>query len=205
MQKVVPIGIWNNKIRKLPFSKIKRHQLFFVGHLLEKQGVQEVLGAIPLIVEKIPDFKFLIVGGGIYQNFLKKIAAAFGIEQYVEFKGWVKERNVLDSVMSQSALAIAPYKPEKEQIYNFTYYADPTKIKDYLGAGLPVILTDVPYNAKEIERKRCGIIIRYKKEDIASAIITLLSSDRILKEYRRNALMYAKEFDWEKIFDNVLG
>lgn len=203
-QKVVPIGIWNDKIKKTPFGKIRKHQLLFVGHLLEKQGVQKVLEAVPLVVKKIPDFKFLIVGGGEHQDVLRKISVRLGIQKYVEFMGWVKDRNVIDAIMGQSACAVASYKPEEKQRYNFTYYADPTKIKDYLAAGLPVILTDVPYNTKEIERKKCGIVVRYEKEDIANAIITFLKSDKTLKEYRKNALMYAKEFDWEKIFDKAL-
>ena len=46
-QVVVPIGIWNKNIKKRDFKDVKKHQLLFVGHLLEKQGVQLVLDAIP--------------------------------------------------------------------------------------------------------------------------------------------------------------
>jgi hypothetical protein len=38
-QKVVPIGIWNYKIKKRPIRQIKKYQILFMGHLLEKQGV----------------------------------------------------------------------------------------------------------------------------------------------------------------------
>lgn len=203
-QKVVPIGIWNNQIKKIPFDKIKKHQLLFVGHLLEKQGVQKVLEAIPLVVKKIPDFRFLIIGGGEYHDALEKLVTSLDIKEYVEFQGWVKDRKVLNAVMSQSACAVATYMPEKEKLYNFTYYADPTKLKEYLGAGLPIILTDVPYNAREIEQRRCGIITRYKKEDIASAILTLLDNGKKLKEYRENSFIYAREFDWQKAFGKAL-
>ncbi|KXK07454.1 MAG: hypothetical protein UZ21_OP11001001078 [Microgenomates bacterium OLB22] len=63
-QKTVPIGIWYSRVKRLPFSKIKKQQLLFVGNLLEKQGVQLVLDAIPLIQKKVPNFHFMIVGGG---------------------------------------------------------------------------------------------------------------------------------------------
>ena len=52
-QKVVPIGIWFDRIKRLPFEKIKKHQLLFIGHLLEKQGVQIVLEAIPTIIKPL--------------------------------------------------------------------------------------------------------------------------------------------------------
>lgn len=204
-QKVVPIGVWNDQVKKRPFAKIKHHQLLFVGHLLEKQGVQKVLEAIPQVIKKIPDFNFLIVGGGEYMPILRKKVKELEIEDYVTFTGWVKDRKKLDHLLSLSAAAIAVYQPEKNQLYNFTYYADPTKLKDYLSAGLPIILTNVPYNAKAIERKGCGLVVSYQTQAIGRAIIKLLSSSQKLKKYRRNALKYSQTFDWDKIFRQAFG
>ena len=85
-----------------------------------------------------------------------------------------KERKELEERMRNSALAVAMYEKNKE---SFTYYADPTKIKDYLSMGIPVLLTDLPYNAKEIEKEKCGIIVDYKKKDIADAVIKLMYRD----------------------------
>lgn len=204
-QKVVQSGVWNKKIKQFPFSKVKKHQLLFLGHLLEKQGLQMVLQATPLIITQIPDFRFVILGGGEYEEPLKKLAKELKIENYVEFKGWIKEREKIDSTLGESAAAIAVYVPEKERLRNFTYYADPIKIKEYLASGLPVILTDVPYNAREIEKRKCGIVVDYQKEEIAKRVIDLLGNERKLKEYRDNAVAFAKEFDWEIIFAKALN
>lgn len=200
VRKVVPIGVWNKNISHIPFSKIKLYEIVFIGHLLEKQGVQEVLRAIPNIVKKIPNFSFLIIGGGEYKKTLEEMVNKFNIKKYVIFKGWIKNREKIDKILGKSAAAVAPYKPEKEKLYNFTYYADPTKIKDYLAAGLPIILTDVSYNAQEIEQKSCGFVIEYDSKAIAEAIIRLLSKKDLLKKYRENARNYAKTFDWNAIF-----
>ena len=204
-QKVVNSGIWNDKVKKFSFDKVKKHQLLFLGHILEKQGLQMVLEAMPLIVKKIPDFKFIILGGGEYENNLKKLADELRIRKYVEFKGWIKNREVIDTTMGESAAAIVVYVPEKERIYNFSYYGDPIKIKEYLASGLPVILTDVPHNAKEIELRKCGIVVNYKKEEIANAVIKILNNEGELKDYRNNALAYAKEFDWNVIFSKAFS
>lgn len=200
-QKVVPIGIWFNRVKRLPFDEIKKHQLLFIGHLLEKQGVQIVLDSIPEIIKHIPDFHFLIVGGGEYEGKLKAKTAELGIEKYVTFTGWVKDRSKIDKIMAESALAVAMYDKEKD---TFTYYADPTKLKDYLSASLPILLTDVPYNAKEIENHRCGKIISYDKNELSQAIIEFMKDENKLKEYRDNAINYAKQFDWNIIFKESL-
>ena len=203
-QIVVPIGVWNKNIIKRDFKDVKRHQLLFVGHLIEKQGVQLVLDAIPEIIEKIPDFKFVIAGGGQYEKILRKKAIDLHIEKYVKSMGWIRDRSTLDSMMSESACAIAIYKPEKEKLYNFTYYSDPTKLKDYLGAGLPIILTDVSYNALEIQEEKCGIIVDYETKSVAETIVKLMGDLKKLQEYRKNAISMANRYEWSNIFDKAL-
>lgn len=203
--KVVNSGIWIEKVKNFPFSKIKKHQLLFLGHIMEKQGLQKVLESIPVIVRKIPDFKFIILGGGEYESSLRNLAKRLNIEKYVEFKGWIKERKIIDTTLGESAAAIITYVPEKEKIYNFSYYGDPIKIKEYLSSGLPVILTDIPHNAREIERRNCGIVVSYENKEIINAILKLLSNEQTLRKYRENALQYAKEFDWNIIFSKALN
>lgn len=203
-QKVVPIGIWNKKTKLSIFKGININQIVFVGHLLEKQGVQVVIEALPLIIKKIPDIKFVVIGGGEYKKNLENLTDLLNLNNYVEFMGWEKDRERVNEALSRSSVAMATYKPEREKLNNFTYYADPTKIKDYLGEGLPIILTDVSFNARELEKRRCAIVVRYEKEDVARAIIKLMKNEKLIKEYRKNSFRYAKEFDWKKIFDKVL-
>lgn len=204
-QKVVPIGIWNEKIEKVSFNKIKRHQLVFLGHLLKKQGVQIVLEAIPFIIQQIPDFKFMILGGGEYLKDLQELSNKLQIEKHVEFKGWVKDKKKVDLLLGESAAAVATYMSHEDNLSNFTYYADSTKIKDYLANGLPVILTDVPYNAYELEKRKCGIVVEYRKEEVGKAVISLLKDQEKLKKYRQNAFSYAGDFNWNSIFSKTLN
>lgn len=203
-QLVVPIGVWNKNIKKRPFTKIKKHQILFMGHLLEKQGVQLILESLPLVVKKIPDLQFIVAGGGEYLEPLQSLVKKLSLEKHVTFTGWITQREKIDEMMSESAIAVATYKPEKQQLYNFTYYADPTKLKDYLSAGLPVVLTDISYNAKDIANKKCGILVEYDKQEFAKALRRLLTDEKSLIEYRKNALDYAKTFDWNNVFSKVI-
>ncbi|WP_412733230.1 glycosyltransferase [Minisyncoccus archaeiphilus] len=86
--------------------------------------------------------------------------------------------------------------PEK----NFTYYTDPGKIKNYLGCGLPILISNVPPIAVELDKNKCGAIIGNNPEDIAEKVVELLSDGESLKKYRENVLEYRKQFDWDYIF-----
>lgn len=200
-QKVVPIGVWPNRLmHNTHGTTSKQYQALFVGHLLEKQGVQLIIESIPIIVKEIPRFSLLIIGDGEYMKTLKALTKRLKLDKYVAFLGWIFDRKELDKFMRESAIGFAVYKPEKGRLHNFSYFADPTKIKDYLSAGLPVILTDVSYNAPEIEKQQAGIIVSYKKEDIARAVIDLMTDSKKLKQYKDQALQLSLEFDWNKIF-----
>ncbi|OGK09775.1 hypothetical protein A2767_05815 [Candidatus Roizmanbacteria bacterium RIFCSPHIGHO2_01_FULL_35_10] len=201
-QKIVPIGVWTDKIKKIPFANVKKHQLLYLGSLVKKQGVQLIISVIPDIIKKIKDFHFLIIGGGSYESALQRLAIALKVEKHITFKGWVKNRKLLDSLLSDSALAVAMYRKESD---NYSYFADPTKLKDYLSAGLPIIMTNVPHSAPEIVKNQCGTIINYSKEDLKKALLKYLTDEEMLKTYRQNALRYIKKFDWNIIFGRSLN
>lgn len=200
-QKIVPTGVWFDETKIKNFSKINQNQLFFIGHLLKKQGVQKVLEAIPLISKKIKDFKFVIVGGGEYKKTLENLTKKLKIKDKVKFTGIIRSHKDVYKIMNKSAVGIATYKPEEDKTKNFTYFGDPGKIKDYLAAGLPVILTDVSHNAKNLEKNGCAIVVEYNKQEIARAVIKIMKSKTSLKKYRENAIKKAKQFDWHAIFD----
>lgn len=201
-QVVVPWGVWSERRGFLPLEKTDPHKLVFLGHLLEKQGVQLVLKAIPKIVQEVPDFHFLVIGTGPFEGKLNQMVKDLGIDKYVTFAGLVKSHDKVDELMSGCALAAAPYDITKD---TWTYWADPGKFKNYFAVSLPVILTPVSYNAMDIHRRRCGIVIKYDAAEFAEAVCSLMLNKDLLQEYRFNAYEYSREFDWGKIFNRAIG
>lgn len=202
-QKVVPVGIWYGEIKRYSIDEINKHQVVFVGHILKKQGVQYVLDAIPSIVRNIPDFKFLIIGDGEYLNNLKNRAKELKIEKYVEFTGYVEEHREINEMIAKSTIAVALYEKD-DTGKNWTYYSDPGKLKVYLGAGVPVLITDVPYNAKTIEGEKCGKIVGLDSKEISNVLVNMIKDEETLRTYKRNATIYASQFDWNLIFKSIL-
>lgn len=200
-QLTVPLGIWDKRIQKLPFEKKSRFQMVFLGHILEKQGLDIVIEALSQILKKLPKVKLLIIGTGPYEDNLKRKVQKLGIKNNVEFSGYVEKHEDVERMLSESMVAVATYKPDPE---SFTYFADPGKIKNYLSAGLPVILTDVPPIAREIVEKKCALITEYNPNSFVQHAIRLLSSPSKLRTYQRNAFKFAKNFDWENVFTKAL-
>ena len=50
--------------------------------------------AIPFVLEKIPNVKFILLGGGVLENELKELVARLGVGEHVSFVGRVPEEDV---------------------------------------------------------------------------------------------------------------
>ncbi len=202
LQITVPLGIWYQRIPKLPLSKRERYRIVFMGHLLEKQGLQMVIEALPRVLESLPKAQLVVIGTGEYEKNLKALVAEKKLDGNVKFLGYIESHKKVENELAKSVIAVATYKPDPE---SFTYYADPGKIKNYLAASLPVMLTMVPPIAKEIAQKKAAIICNYDSTDIANKIISLLSNESKLQEYSKNASKFAKKFDWNIVFENAIS
>ena len=197
-QQVVPVGLWLKDFPNYNIEQINRYELIFVGHLLEKQGIQLVLSAMTEIKKVISECRFRIIGSGDYEDKLRKTVLELGLEESVIFEGAIFDQTIVNEKLARAAVGVALYSKELD---TFTYYADPTKIKTYLAAGLPVLLTDVPYNATEIAQNGAGIIVAYDEKELAQVVIEVMQDQDKLIRYRKAALEYSRRFDWADIFN----
>ncbi len=200
-QLLVPQGIWHNRIPKISIEEKEKASIVFLGHLVERQGLDLVIEAMPLVRKKIPQATLHIIGTGDFEEKLKKLVLKLKLSDVVTFSGYIKDDKLIEEKLGYSTIAVAMYKPTPGSL---TYFADPMKVKVYLSSGLPIVLTDVPPIAKDLAKKRCALLSLYKKEELAKNIILLLSNKKLLAEYRENAIAYASEFDYNKIFEKAL-
>lgn len=203
-QKVIPVGLWLSDSASVPLSKIAPHTLAFVGHVQEKQGVQYVVRALPRIIRQIPDFRFMVIGGGEFIPSLQTLAGRLHVEKHITFTGFMQDHRDIDTLLATCAVGVALYGRYAGKYLSFSYFGNPTKIKTYFTAGLPVILSDVPYNAKEIEASGTGKIISYDPKNIADTVVSMLSDRNILEKYRSRVRAYRRVFDWNVIFSNAM-
>lgn len=200
-QIVVPMGTEGN-ITSVPFRKIKRHTAVHMGHLIPKQGVQLIIESIPDIVKKVPKFHLDIIGSGSYEGDLKAMAEKYKVNKYITWYGFVKDHDEVEKMLSYGAFGLAPYVNTKD---NYIQYTDPGKVKAYLAAGLPIIITKMTQIANEIDERICGVAIKYDKKEFINACVTLLTDDNLLKQMKNNVGIMSKDYSWESIFQHALA
>lgn len=174
----------------------------FIGHIVPHVGLQAAVSAMKLITGPLPEARLLVVGDGPYLETLRQLALREGVEDAIQWYGYVPDHAGALDLLATCSIGIAPYR---RQIDRWTRFADPGKIRAYLSCGLAVVATDVPPVAREIITRNCGVICGQTSQDLAEAILGLVENPSRLAAYRKNALKLGLEYDWSAIFGRALS
>ncbi len=193
--KIVPYCIWVDKSLYVDYCNSDKNVIVYMGHISSNSGIELVI-ELMTIIENI---KLKIIGNGPHLNRIKEYALKKNVINRCTFMGKIDNYEYLKKEIAKSLVAIAIYL-KKESV--FTYYADPGKIKTYLGCGIPVITTDIPWNASEIEKKGCGYIIEENVDSLRNALFKIIKNNQ---ELRINARLYSQSFNCREIYSKSIN
>lgn len=197
-QMTVPIGIW---LKRFPLfqSHTPGQTLVYFGHLRPGQGLPFLLEAFTLILKKEPKTRLSLIGGGEMEKILRNQAEKLGIISAVTFHGFISSHEQAELLLLQADVAVAPYEPG-----TFTYYTDPGKVKVYLAAGLPTVITEVPAIAREMATSGAGKVVPYDASAFATAVLDILREPNRQVQMAKHARVMAEKYDWDYIFPRAL-
>jgi glycosyltransferase involved in cell wall biosynthesis len=198
---IAPIGAWLERVPVTPPDGWNSRRVAFIGHLVERMGGDTVIQALALLRQRGSNVTADIAGRGPQQEQLRAEAHRLGLQDAIRFHGFIADHRELERLLSRASVALAPYSTRVE---SFTRYADPSKLKSYLAAGLPILLTPVPPNASELAQLAGAEVIRDTAADLADAIERALADPEAWQRRRAAALEYARQFDWNAIVAKVL-
>ena len=115
-------------------SRQSNHEVLFLGELGRRKGCYDIPSVIEDVAKDIPDVKFILAGAGSAQDetAIKQLIKEKGIEQNVEFPGWVRG-NQKDKLLREADVFYLPSYNE----------GMPMSILDAMGYGLPIVSTNV--------------------------------------------------------------
>lgn len=198
----VPNALFPPQINYLPYSKIVPNSLVYVGTLGKINGPDVAIQALKIVAKSIPQATLHIYGDGEPDiSRIKKLTEKLKLTEKVIFHGFISDQVKLSAETEQFAIGLAPYL---EIPGSPRWWADATKIRLYLAAGLPVITTRVPPLGKEIEQDGAGIITNDNQKGFANAIIMLLKNRQLYNRMKKCAIKRAKGNTWKNTYSNAL-
>lgn len=132
-----------------------------IAILREPKGIQYMLQAMPHILEKIPNFHYLVIGDGEYGETLKQLANSLGVDKNVIFAG---QRKDINEILQISNCFVLPTLTE----------ALPTVLIEAMAARKAIIASRVGGIPEMVTDGENGLLVEPGKyEDLAKTCIKL--------------------------------
>ena len=187
----VPEAVPATDVVHPPESEVDRDRLVYLGLLAEINGVELLVRMMARLRELRPAARLLVLGGGPQEEELRALAKTLGVDDRVEFRGYVAYKDAL-AQMPRCALGLAPYAPLPDSTL---LTSDPSKPKDYMACGLPVLMTAVGESAQLIQDRGAGRALPYDADAFAAEVARLLADEAAWRRMRAAARALGAEFD----------
>ncbi|MBD3345786.1 MAG: glycosyltransferase [Chitinivibrionales bacterium] len=163
--------------------------LVYVGRIKKYKNIQFIINCLPEIRKDFPSTHLIVAGSGDYQDELKKLTHESGLDDAVEFAGFISETEKRD-LLSRATLKINPSVKEGWGI---------TNIEANL-CGTISISSNVPGLCDSVKDGTTGILFRYNdRRDFVGKVKEMLEDSDRRTQMEKTAVSYAKEFNWDTI------
>jgi glycogen(starch) synthase len=201
---VIPNGVDPSELRpsgdlaalRAQFAAPHEKLVLLVGRLVYEKGFQLALDALPEVIERVGDVRFLVAGSGTHESELKAQAERLGLAAHGTFLGWIGD-DVLHSLYRIADLCVVPsiYEP-------FGLVA-----LEAMASGCPCIVADTG-GLREVVPLGERVGLRFNGGDAAHLgvmVERLLVDDQLRDRLVTEASEHVLRFDWDDIAARTRG
>jgi glycogen synthase len=172
------------------FAAPQEKLMLLVGRLVYEKGFQLALDALPGVIERVGNVRFLVAGSGTHESELKAQSERLGLGEHGTFLGWIGD-DVLHSLYRIADLCVVPsiYEP-------FGLVA-----LEAMASGCPCIVADTG-GLREVVPLGERVGLRFDggdAEHLGVMIERLLVDDELRDRLVTEASEHVLSFDWDDI------
>lgn len=191
---LIPYGVDHRMHRQTGVPKSTEPLVGYFGRLKRYKSVDHLIAALPGVRRQVPSLRLLIVGEGDDRPRLEAMANELGLSNVVEFTGFVSEEKKLD-LLQQMWFKVTTSSKEG---WGLT-------VVEANACGTPVLASNVPGLRDAVRENETGLLYKYGDiEDLTRKMVLLLQDEQLRNRLARNALEWAKRFDWETAAEETL-
>ncbi|KJS80054.1 MAG: glycosyl transferase family 1 [Peptococcaceae bacterium BICA1-8] len=186
----------SKEIPRTDYASPDEKIVLFVGRLVPEKGVQVLIEAMPRVLTFEPKTKLLIAGKGPYENSLKDLVRAKGLENRVNFLGFIndEERDVL-------------YRYADCIVFPSLYEPFGIVALEGMVAGSPVVVADTGGLSEIVQHGVNGLkCITGNADSLSDQIICTFTDDPLVAKMVKRALEdVANKYSWDGIAVQTLN
>ncbi len=180
--------------------------LLTFGLLSPNKGIENVLRALPAVIEKHPDVVYIVLGathphileshGDAYRIMLQQLVRKLDLAAHVKFQNRFVEQKELWEYLGIADIYVTPYLHEAQITSGTLAYA--------MGAGKAIISTPYWYATEMLAEDRGRIVPFNDPDAMAAQIIDLLDNDVARHAMRKKAYMFSRDAVWKEVSNQYL-
>lgn len=170
--------------------------VLYVGRLSEHKNVDLLLDAVALATETLGrDVRCGIVGDGPERSALEDHARRVGVDDHVEFLGFIEADDDVIANIKATTLFVLPSTRE----------GFPNTILEANACGVPSVVIDHVENGSTavVEDGVTGFVVELSERAVADKIVDVLQDERLYSDLSDGALEYGRRHDWNVIVDDL--
>jgi len=202
--RVIPNGIWAKNFDGEidPYHDVKKHFGFgvydplfvFVGRIVYQKGVDILIDAIPLIIRKYPNARFIIIGDGYMRAELEQKVRDMNLQNNVIFTGYISNEWKTKIMKAADAIIV----PSRNEPFGIV-------VLEAWSCKKPVIATCNTGAGELIWHGYNGLKVYPLPQSIAWAIEEIIKNPEHAKIMGENGREIAEKiFNWDKIAKETL-
>ncbi|MEZ0328502.1 MAG: glycosyltransferase, partial [Dissulfuribacterales bacterium] len=157
--------------------------IVFVGRLAAEKGVEDLLNAGRILIQKGMNIRLILVGDGQERQDFESISRTLGIEAHTEFIGALPHNQVL-ALLQKADVFVAPSRITKDGWQE----AQGLSIAEAMAVGIPVVATRVGGIPSMVRHGETGLLVQPQSPvELAQTMDFLLSNREIAREMARRA------------------
>jgi len=171
-----------------PDTKVEKiNDACYLGRIDRFKGIEVLLSTWRIVVEKHPEAKLILIGGGPYIDNYKDLVEKLSITRNVQFTGWVSDEEVISSLRSSKLF-----------LFCSTWEGRPLAVSEAMACGLCCIISDIPQLKENFYG---GVDFADPKDPLSFALKALyyLTNDDKRIKLESKAYQFAQKFDWNSV------
>jgi glycogen(starch) synthase len=175
------------------FAARDERLVLLVGRLVYEKGFQLALEALPRLIRRVGNVRFLVAGSGTHEVELKAQAAELGLMEHGTFLGWIGD-DVLHSLYRIADLTVVPsiYEP-------FGLVA-----LEAMASGCPCLVADTGGLREVVPNEQVGLrFVSRDPDSLGEMAERILTDEQLRDRLVAEASEHVLGFDWADVARQV--
>ena len=180
----------------------KNIDLLYLGAVTEDRGIFIIIEVVKNLIKRYPNLKVEIVGpvpSSIQARIEDEIRGG-DLSDVIYLRGFI-DYNAASDYINRSRIGLCLLFPTKNYLNSY-----PTKLFDYMTAGIPIVGSNFGQLARIIKEANCGATVDpYNIQEIIRVLDSLLSQNDYSSDLGENGWEYIKNtYNWQSQENKLL-